>query len=322
MQRYDGGRELRTGLEFAVAAQLIWGVQPLFWPLLDGMTTAEMLAHRVLWSWAVAMVVVALRPRTRRGVRVLARDRRAGWTLAGTGSLMGCAWGLYIYGVVTGRVVETSLSLFVGPFVTAALGVAILRERLRAYQWFAVAVSAAGVLVLGWGYGGVPWVALLIAGTVALYGLVKKRLAVPAVEGMAVETVFLTPFAVGCLLWLGATDRLVFPGTWGVAPLVPLAGVVSTLPLLFFAAAVNRVPLSTFGLVMYLNPVIQFAIGVWVLGESVTPSRWLGFGLLWVALAVFALGALRTARRAVPHQPESADSVGAGQWSSRRGWGR
>ncbi|WTW94976.1 EamA family transporter RarD [Streptomycetaceae bacterium NBC_01309] len=323
MLRDDGGREQRLGLGFAVAAQLIWGVQPLFWPLLGGMTTAEMLAHRVLWSWAVAMAVVAAQPRTRKGLRVLARDRRAVWTLAATGSLMGCAWGLYIYGVVTGRVVETSLSLFVGPLVTAVLGVAVLRERLRAYQWFAVAVSAVGVLVLGWGYGGVPWVALLIAGTVALYGLIKKRLAVPAVEGMAVETVFLTPFAVGCLVWLGATDRLVFPGTWHVAPLVPLAGVVSTLPLLFFAAAVNRVPLSTFGLLMYLNPVIQFAIGAWVLGESVTPARWFGFGLLWVALAVFAVGALRAARRTSGYEVEPPEeSAGAGQLSSRRAWGR
>ncbi|WP_436775557.1 EamA family transporter RarD [Yinghuangia sp. YIM S09857] len=326
MARDDERRELRRGFACAVAAQLIWGVQPLFLPLLDAMTAAEILAHRVLWSWAVAMAVVAARRRTRQGFKELARNKHAVRTLAAGSALMGCAWGLYIYGVVTGRIVETSLALFIGPIVTAVLGVGALRERLRPYQWLAVAVSTAGVLVLGWGYGGVPWVALLIAGTVALYGLIKKRLAVPAVEGMAVETVFLVPVAIGILVWLGATNSLVFPGTWHLAPLVPVTGIVSTLPLLFFSASVNRVPLSTFGLLMYLNPVIQFAIGAWVFGESVTAARWFGFALLWIALAVFAAGALRATRPASGTAQVSPDAStpawSSDQWSSRRGSGR
>lgn len=206
---------------------------------------------------------------------------------------MGSAWGLYIYGVVVGRVVETSLALFIGPLVTALLGVAVLRERLRPVQWCASGVGLAAVVVLACGYGRIPWLALAIAGTVAVYGLLKKRLAIPAAEGMAVEAAFLTLPAAGFLVWLAVRGDLGVAGaSAGVVALVPLAGVLSTLPLVFFAASVNRVPLSTFGLLMYLNPAIQFSLGVWVLHEDMSAARWGGFALLWVALAVFAADAL------------------------------
>jgi chloramphenicol-sensitive protein RarD len=296
--RTDAARQARAGLGYTMAAQLIWGVQPLFWPLLDAMSTAELLAHRILWSWAVALAIVAARPAARRRVRELLCNAHALRVLAAASVLMGTAWGLYIYGVVVGRVVETSLALFIGPLVTALLGVVVLRERLRPAQWCASGVGLAAVVVLACGYGRFPWLALAIATAVAVYGLLKKRLSTPAAEGMAVEAAFLTLPAAGFLICLALRGDLgIASAPTGVVALVPLAGVLSTLPLVFFAAALSRVPLSTFGLLMYLNPAIQFSLGVWVLHEDMSTSRWLGFALLWVALAVFAADALARDRR-------------------------
>ncbi|WTW98650.1 EamA family transporter RarD [Streptomycetaceae bacterium NBC_01309] len=295
----EAASERRAGLGLTISAQVVWGLQPLFLPLLAAMSTLEILAHRVLWSWLAVSALVASRRTTRHGVRRLVRNLRAVLTLAACGMTMGLTWGLYIYGIVTGRVVETSLSLFIQPLVTAVLGVVVLRERLRPPQWAAAGIATAGVVALGWGYGRIPWMALLIAVTLALYGLIKKRLAAAALEGMAVETVFLVPVAAAVLAWCASAGELTSV-SWSLAALIPVAGVMAVLPLILVSAAVNRVPLATFGLLSYLNPVMQFALGAWVLGEAVTPMRWCGFGLLWAALAVFAVDALRATGAQLP----------------------
>jgi chloramphenicol-sensitive protein RarD len=283
--------ELRRG----AAAYLLWGLFPLYWPLLEPAGAVEILSHRVVWSLVVVAALLAALGGLRR-VRGLG-TRRLG-LLAVAAAVVSVNWGVYIYGVNTGQVVETSLGYFVNPLVTVALGVLVLGERLRAAQWVAIALATLAVVGLAVDYGRPPWIALALAFSFAVYGLVKKLAGVGAVESLAVETAVLAPFALGYLAVLGATDAGTFTsqGPWHVALLVG-AGIVTAVPLLCFGAAATRVPLSTLGLLQYLAPSLQFAIGVLVVGEPLPPGRLTGFVVVWVALALFTADALGQRRR-------------------------
>jgi chloramphenicol-sensitive protein RarD len=282
--------ENRRGAFYGATAYALWGLFPLYWPLLKPAGAVEILAHRIVWSLLFTVLLLhglgaahALRALTRRQVALLAL----------AAALVSVNWGIYIWAVNHGHVVETSLGYFINPLVSVMLGVAFLGERLRRGQWLAVAIALVAVLVLTSDYGRVPWIALALAGSFGLYGFVKKQAAVPALPALTLETAVLFLPALGYLVLLEARHA----GSFGHAgalntALLAAAGVVTAVPLLSFAAAANRVPLSLLGILQYIAPTLQFLCGVVVFHEDMTPSRWVGFGLVWTSLATFSLESL------------------------------
>ncbi|MFK0232107.1 EamA family transporter RarD [Streptomyces vinaceus] len=289
--------EQRTGLLYGFGAYGMWGLVPLFWPLLKPSGAIEILAHRMVWSLGVVGILLLAMGRWAWIRDLLRRPRKLGLT-ALAASVISVNWGLYIWAVNNGAVVEASLGYFINPLVTIAIGVLVLGERLRRAQWAAVAIGVAAVLVLAVGYGRPPWISLVLAFSFATYGLIKKKLNMGGVESLAAETALLFPPALGYLLWLGAQGRSTFASEGlGHASLLAATGLVTAVPLVFFGAAAIRVPLSTLGLLQYLAPVFQFGLGVVYFHEAMPPERWAGFSLVWVALALLTWDALRTARR-------------------------
>ena len=268
---------------------------PLYWPLLEPAGAVEILAHRVAWS-LVTMVVVVVASRRLPQLRSLVRRHRARNLLTVAAVVIAVNWGTYIWGVNNHRVVETSLGYFINPLVTVLMGVLVLRERLRRWQWAALGIAFAAVVGLTVEYGHPPWVALTLAFTFGTYGLAKKQAGVEAVESLTFETLVLFPVAVGYLLWLGGDGHFVGHGA-GHAALLASTGIITAVPLLFFGAAAIRVPMTTLGLLQYLAPILQFGLGVTVLDEHMSPMRWAGFALVWVALVIFTLEAGRFRRR-------------------------
>ncbi len=244
----------------------------------------------------MGVLVVVLRRRTQ--LRDLVRSPRARALLVLAAAVITVNWATYIYGVNSGRVVETSLGYFINPLVTVLMGVVLLGERLRRAQWAALGIGFAAVCVLTWDYGRPPWVALVLAFSFGTYGLAKKSADVGAVESLSFETAVIAPFAAAYLGWLVVVGDSNF-GAHGVghALLVASAGIVTAIPLICFGAAAIRVPMVTLGLLQYLAPILQFALGLLVFDEDMPPGRWAGFALVWVALSIFTWEAVRHRRR-------------------------
>jgi chloramphenicol-sensitive protein RarD len=290
-------QESRRGFLLGVAAYSLWGAFPLYWPLLEPAGAVEILAHRVLWS-AVTMGLAVVLLRQTGEVLAVVRDRRAFRILAFAAVVISVNWATYIWGVNNGRVIEASLGYFINPLVTVLMGVFILGERLRRLQWVAVAIASLAVVVLTIDYGRVPLVALVLALSFGCYGLAKKQAGVDAVVSLTVETAVVAPIAGLYVAWLVATGASSM-GSEGLghALLFTTTGVVTAIPLLCFGAAAIRVPLVVLGLLQYLAPVIQFALGVLLFHEAMPPGRWAGFGLVWVALVLFTVEAINHRRR-------------------------
>jgi chloramphenicol-sensitive protein RarD len=279
-----------------LAAYLMWGLFPLFFPLLKPATALEILAHRVLWT--LVFVVGALLVRRRWAwLRAIVRDRRRLTILAIASVVIAVNWGVYIWAVNHGHVVEAALGYYINPLVTVLLGVVLLHERLRPWQWTAVAVASCAVVVLTVDLGRPPWIALVLAFSFATYGLMKNQVRMPALESLGVETALLAVPAALVLAHLKASGQLVFGGPQvHVTVLLVSVGAVTAVPLLLFAAAASRIPLSTMGLLQYVTPTLQFVIGLWVVHETMSTGRWIGFVMVWLALAVFSVDSLRAAR--------------------------
>ncbi|WP_232241081.1 EamA family transporter RarD [Kutzneria sp. 744] len=283
----------REGLWLAIAAYGMWGVFPLYFPLLEPAGAVEILAQRIVWSLALILVILLIRRRWAWAGRLLRQPRQLGM-LSLAAVMIAVNWGTYIYGVNSGDVVETSLGYFINPLLTIALGVVVLRERLGAAQWIAVGIGLVAVLVLTFGYGRPPWIALVLAVAFAIYGFVKKQVNLPALEGLAAETAVLTVPALVYLVVLEAIGVGTFLGHGaGHSLLLVLTGLLTVVPLVCFGASATRLPLSTLGLVQYLGPVLQFLVGVVINHEQMTVTRWVGFGLVWLALAVLMADAVR-----------------------------
>ena len=285
--------ETRTGTAYGVAAYAMWGVFPLYFPLLEPAGSLEVLAHRVLWSLLVVGGLLLAGVATARGLR---RDQVL--RLSAAAVLLAVNWGTYIYGVNSEQVVETSLGYFINPLVSVALGVVVLGERLRPVQQLAVGIAFVAVVVLTVEAGHPPVIALVLAFSFGTYGLLKKQAGVGAVASLAVETAVLTPLALGYVVVLALTGDGTFT-SHGVdhALLLVSAGVVTAVPLLAFGAAATRVPLSTLGVLQYIAPTLQLLCGLVVAHEAFGVAQAIGFGLVWVALALFTTDLVRAQRR-------------------------
>ncbi|MER6417597.1 EamA family transporter RarD [Streptomyces sp. NPDC001137] len=287
----------RIGLLNGFAAYGMWGLVPLFWPLLKPAGAVEILAHRMAWSLVFVGAALVVMRRWAWAGELLRQPRRLA-LVAVAAAVITVNWGVYIWSVNSGHVVEASLGYFINPLVTIAMGVLLLKERLRPVQWVAVGTGFAAVVVLTVGYGQPPWISLTLAFSFATYGLVKKKVGLGGIESLAAETAIQFLPAVGYLLWLSSRGSSTF-ATQGVGhgALLAATGVVTALPLVCFGAAAIRVPLSTLGLLQYLAPVFQFLLGVLYFHEAMPVERWAGFALVWVALCLLTWDAWRSASR-------------------------
>lgn len=293
----------KSGVGLGVLAYLCWGFFPLYWPLLDPAGSLEVLAHRFVWSMVFVLVLISIMGKWAK-FRAIARDRRLMVLLTFASITIALNWGGFIYGVTNGHVIETSLGYFINPLVTVLLGVFVLKETLRPAQWIAVAIGIIAVVVLAVDYGRLPWIALLVAFSFAAYGFLKKKANLGAFEGLGMETLILFPVALTFLIVLQTQGDLTFghEGPGNVALLVG-TGVVTAIPLLLFGAAATRLSLTTLGLLQYLGPIIQFITGLTIFDESMSPARWAGFVLVWLALVVFTIDAITSRRRILPTEP-------------------
>lgn len=296
----------RRGVWIAVAAYVAWGLMPLYWHLLKAVPAMQIMAHRVVWS--ALLVCGWLGFKYGRGwVRETLSRPHAATMLAVSGALIAINWGLYIWAVNAGHVVESALGYFINPLLNVLLGVIVLKERLNRLQWLSVGIAAVGVLWLTFSYGRFPWIALALACTFGAYGLVRKLLGVPPVRGLGVESLWLLLPALAYLLWSEASGaghllpHAVAPAWgWGVLGLLVFGGVLTSLPLIGFAAAVQRIPYSLVGLLQYISPTLQLLVGVLVLDEAFGRGRAVGFGFIWIALALYAADGLLRSRRSRP----------------------
>lgn len=298
--------EQRRGLIYGIGAYGLWGLFPLYWPLLEPAGALEILACRMSWSLVtVAGLLIARRHWS--WVGELRRSPRQVLLLFAAAALISVNWGTYIWAVNAGHVIDASLGYFLNPLVTVLFGVLVLRERLRPAQWTAVGVGAAAMLELGFGAGHLPWIALVLACSFGTYGLLKKLAAVPALESMAVESAFQFLPALGFLLYLQVEGRAAYGhAAWHVTVLLTLAGAVTLVPLLLFAGATNRLPLSMIGLLQFLAPILQLLCGVAVMHEAVPGSEWIGFAIVWLALTILTWDGLRQSRLARVARPDAS----------------
>ena len=291
-------RTPRSGLILGLGAYLLWGVLPLYFPLLRPAGPAEIIAHRIVWSLAFCALVLIV-TRTWGTYTAALRDRRTLGTLSVAGALIAVNWLTYVFGVLNGHTVDTALGYYINPLVTVALAVVVLGERLRPMQWAALGTGACAVVVITLGMGRLPWIALILAASFGLYGLIKNRVGrtVTALASLAVETTVLSPVALAYLLWLATTGTAAF-GQHGAGHMAALgaAGVVTAVPLLMFGGAARRLPLSVVGMLQYLAPTLQFILGLAVFHEAMPAARWWGFGLVWLALVILTTDGLRNSR--------------------------
>jgi chloramphenicol-sensitive protein RarD len=299
--------ESRRGFWFGLGAYLLWGVFPLYFPLLKPAGAVEVLTHRIVWSLVVVAILVAV-GRSWGRIRTVVADRRRLGLVAVGAVVIAVNWGVFIWAVNHDHVVETSLGYFINPLILIFLGVVVMGERLRRTQWAAILVAVLAVAQLTYDYGRPPWVALTLAFSFGTYGLMKKKAGVGAVEGLALETAILAPVALAYVVWIQVDGTAAF-GSEGVLNMVLLAGtgLITAIPLLLFGGAANRVPMTTLGMLQYVTPSMQFTLGLVVFHEDMTTARWIGFSLVWVALVLLTLENLVSRRRAPsPVQVEPA----------------
>lgn len=287
------------GILFGIGAYGLWGLLPLYFLVLLPATPLEIVANRVLWSLVFCILLLTVM-RSWRTVRAAVANPRILGTLTVAALLIAVNWFVYTYGVTTGQAIEASLGYFINPIVSVLLGVLVLREKLRKLQWAAVGMGFIAVVVLAIGYGNVPWIALTLAFSFGFYGFVKKRVGprVDAVSSLSIETAVLTPIAAGVMIWLSMTGAAtVFTEGPGHFWIMAASGVITAVPLIFFGAAARRLPLTSIGLLQYLAPVLQFLLALLVFQEDMPLERWIGFGLVWIGLALLTFDLLRTMRK-------------------------
>ena len=297
----------RGGALYAVLAYVSWGLFPLYFHAITGVAALEIVAHRTLWSLVFLLGVLLVRRHWRWLHEVLRQPRVLG-AFALSALLLSSNWVTYVWAISSGHVLDSSLGYFMLPLVNVAIGYFVLHERPRRAQWLAVACATAGVLWLALQAGHPPWIALTLALTFGFYGLLRNIAALGALEGLALETVLLSPLALGALVYFnGLQWSAVFHPDPHTRWLLMGAGPLTALPLLLFAAGARRIPLTTLGVLQYISPTLQFALGVWLFHEAFAPARMFGFSLIWLALLIYSVDSWRAAQRASPPlSPRSA----------------
>lgn len=284
---------MNTGILTAICAYASWGLLPIYWKLLQHVPADQLLSHRIVWSFV--MLIIFLQATRRMSPLYHNLSPKVWWTYSLSGLLVGVNWFIYVWSVNSGYVVEASLGYFINPLFSVLLGVIFLRERLRPLQWLPLGLAAAGVIYLTFDYGRPPWIALSLAATFSIYGLIKKKAPLGAFEGLTLETAILL---LPALIWLAVSEGRgigVFLHTSLMSDLLLAgAGLVTTVPLVMFAAAARRIPLSTIGILQYLAPSIQFLLGVFLYREPFSHAQLVGFGMVWTAILLFFLEQLRT----------------------------
>ena len=291
----DKAKVRSLGLLFGVSAYTLWGLFPIYWPLLKPANPLEIVSHRAVWTLVFCLIVLALGKQLHSTLKVMKNPKTMAALLLST-VLVSINWITYIWAVNHGHVVEAALGYYISPLVIIAFGIIILREKMRPLQWVSVAIAAFGVLVLTIDYGRLPWIALALALSWGSYGLIKKQLGLGALEGLAIETgISFIPYA-AYLIYLGNQGTGQFGHSPGLTFLLISAGAITAIPLLLFNGSTTRLPLSTIGLLQYITPTLQFSIGVWVRHEDMPPARWAGFLIIWVALITLGTDLVRSSR--------------------------
>ncbi len=287
--------ERSLGLIFGLSAYILWGLFPLYWPLLKPASAYEIVAHRAVWTLLFCLVVLAFHKKLRHTISQL-RNTRTLLGLAATSALISVNWIVYIWATNSGHVVEASLGYYINPLVIIAFGVLLLKEKMRMGQWVAVGIATTGVAVLTIDYGRLPWIALALALSWGSYGVIKKVLGLGALEGLTIETMLsLIPYAT-FLIFLESQGTGQFGHNWGLSLLLLSAGAITAIPLLLFNGSTTRLPYTVIGLLQYITPTIQFSIGVWIRHEAMPTARWIGFIFIWLALVALAIDLVRSTR--------------------------
>ncbi|GAB3429752.1 EamA family transporter RarD [Massilia solisilvae] len=294
---------MQTGILSAALAFLCWGLFPLYFRALGEVPPVQILAHRMVWSLLFLLIVLAVRRQW--GWLSLVRKPKVLVSFIASAFFLSANWGIYIWAVTSGHVIESSLGYFINPLVNIMFGSLLLKERLRPQQWGAIAIAALGVAWLTWQAGTLPWIALLLASTFGIYGLLRKTAALGALEGLSFETMVLFPLALAYLVWLTLHGQNVFLNTSSdlTRVLLVAAGPTTAIPLLLFASGARQIPLSVLGLLQYLSPTLQFLLGVLMFHEHFDSGKLVGFALIWSALALFAAeGLLRRTQPAAANK--------------------
>ena len=285
----------KFGLLFGVSAYSLWGIFPLYWPLLEPANPLEIVSHRAVWTLVFCFIVLAATKALKSTLATLKRPMVA-VKLFISSLLVSVNWLVYIWATNNGHVVEASLGYYINPLIIIGFGVIFLKEKMRRLQWAAVTIASIGVLVLTLDYGRLPWIALTLAVSWGSYGLVKKQLGLGALEGLAIETFISSFFYLGYLIYIGNQGTGQFGQQWGLTLLLMSAGAITAIPLLLFNGSTNRLPFTTIGLLQYITPTLQFSIGVWVLNEDMPTARWIGFLIIWAALVTLTLDLIKSSR--------------------------
>jgi chloramphenicol-sensitive protein RarD len=295
---------MNSGIWYALGAYVLWGLFPIYWKWLHHVPAIELIGHRIGWSFILLMIVIFASKQWTKFRSTLTRRVLGVYLIAGI--LLSFNWLIYIYGVNSEHVVETSLGYFINPLFSVLLGMIFLKERLRALQWLPIGLAALGVIYLTWTYGSLPWIALSLAFTFGFYGLVKKKSPLGSLYGLTLETGLVFIPALGYLIYVESIGQGAFGHTGVVSDLLMIgAGVVTTIPLLMFASAAKRIPLTMVGIMQYIAPTIQFLIGVLIYKEPFTTTSLIGFSMVWIALIVFWVEGV-SARRAQKRIVETA----------------
>jgi chloramphenicol-sensitive protein RarD len=285
----------KLGLVYGVSAYVLWGLFPLYWPLLQPANPLEIVSHRAVWTMIFCIIVLAVTHALKSTLATFKRPKVAVKLLTTT-ILISINWLVYIWATNNGHVVEASLGYYINPLIIIAFGVILLKEKMRRLQWAAVSIATVGVIILTVDYGRLPWVALALALSWGTYGLVKKQLGLGALEGLAIETMIsFIPYC-GYLIFIGAKGDGQFGHGVGLTTLLISAGAITAIPLLLFNGSTNRLPYSTIGLLQYITPTLQFSIGVWVNHEAMPIARWVGFIFIWLALMTLAGDLIKSSR--------------------------
>ena len=288
-----GNKNYKTGLALGLGAYLVWGLFPLYWPLLKPANSIEIVSHRAVWSLITCLIILTFLKKLRATFDIL-RNRRTVLKLLLSTTLVSINWLTYIWGVNHGHVVECALGYYINPLIIIGFGVIIFREKMRKLQWFAVIVAALGVIVLTIDYGRPPWIAIILALSWGSYGVVKKQLGIGALEGLTIETLLaFLPYA-GYLIWLQSQGEGQFGQAPGLSFLLFLAGAVTAIPLLMFNGSTNILPFTIIGLLQYITPTVQFMVGVIVRHEPMPTGRWVGFFIIWIALIALGTDLVRS----------------------------